>query len=242
MAGNSVYGAVDYCFQIEHNIIFTEVDSLFANISTFDNHTYLGYNSPISDAPFEICFCYGNNSNGSYTNSADLQDPQYALCGYDYIPLLYSVYPGQTLIITVAALGYSGHYGKAFTPATIWATVLKNDLPVSMGDGQMVQHLTQRGCSNLTYNFYSMPQMIRISLLPENGRHFYATYVNITILPCTIGFQLSSARKQQNRCICHRLLRKYSLRCNINAQTIRRTRNLWVEITDYRMILHKQLQ
>ena len=50
-------------------------------------------------------------------------------------------------------------------------------------------------------------------------------YVNITLLPCPLGFMLHSS---QHRCVCHFQLEEQSIGCNISDQTVRHRESMWL--------------
>ena len=211
-AGDAVYGNVDNCYQLENTIAFKEADSLFTNIATFDHSSNM---SPISSKVYQLCLCPGP---GHYAN-----------CTSSGIPS-YSAYPGQTLTVAIAALGYTGSLGLGFTPAIINTDFVQNGTLISLAANQMIQQI-HKGCSNLSYNFYATPQLVKISLIPIVERYFYAFYVNIMLEACPIGFQLSNGTLKQ--CICNSLIEQRGLSCDINTQTISRSRDLWIGLTNH---------
>ena len=50
-------------------------------------------------------------------------------------------------------------------------------------------------------------------------------YINITLLPCPLGFMLHSS---QHRCVCHSQLEEQSITCNISDQTVRHRESMWL--------------
>jgi len=53
----------------------------------------------------------------------------------------------------------------------------------------------------------------------------YPVYINITLLPCPLGFMLHNS---QHRCVCHTQLEEHDNACNISDQTVHRIRNMWL--------------
>ena len=224
-AGNAIYGAVNVCFQIEHSIKFTKTDSLFSKISTNLFPAAANASSPVSYVAYRICFCRHDNDY-STTMTTDVGSLSSALspdCENNTAATVVSAYPGQTITVTVAGQGYIGHLGIGFSPATVITNF--NTTNVSIRDDQWIQQLSS-GCSNLIYNFYSIPQAIEMSLKPDNGKFFITSYINITILPCPVGFQLSQLEKRS--CVCQRLLRRQGMTCDIDTQMITRNRRQWL--------------
>ena len=50
-------------------------------------------------------------------------------------------------------------------------------------------------------------------------------YINITLLPCPLGFMLHSS---QHRCVCHSQLEEQSITCNISDQTVYCSGSMWL--------------
>ena len=50
-------------------------------------------------------------------------------------------------------------------------------------------------------------------------------YINITLLPCPLGFMLHSS---QHRCVCHSQLEEQGIACNISDQTVHRSGSMWL--------------
>ena len=50
-------------------------------------------------------------------------------------------------------------------------------------------------------------------------------YINITLLPCPLGFMLHSS---QHRCVCHSQLEEQSITCNISDQTVHYRKSMWL--------------
>ena len=69
------------------------------------------------------------------------------------------------------------------------------------------------------YNYVGFP-MEDILELP--------VYINITLLPCPLGFMLHSS---QHRCVCHSQLEEQSIACNISDQTVHRSGSMWLNAT-----------
>ena len=66
-------------------------------------------------------------------------------------------------------------------------------------------------------------------------------YINITLLPCPLGFMLHSS---QHRCVCHFQLEEQGIACNISDQTVHRSGSMWlnasfVENTTNGYIIHR---
>ena len=52
-----------------------------------------------------------------------------------------------------------------------------------------------------------------------------SVYLNITLLPCPLGFMLSS---QPAECVCHTTLQNHNISCTIDTQRVHRSSTVWV--------------
>ena len=52
----------------------------------------------------------------------------------------------------------------------------------------------------------------------------YPVYINITLLPCPLGFMQHNS---QHRCVCHSQLEEHNIECNISDQTVHRSGYVW---------------
>ena len=53
----------------------------------------------------------------------------------------------------------------------------------------------------------------------------FELFINITLLPCPLGFMLSD---QPAKCVCHTTLQQHNITCNIDDQTVHREGTVWV--------------
>ena len=53
----------------------------------------------------------------------------------------------------------------------------------------------------------------------------YPVYINITLLPCPLGFMLHNS---QHRCVCNSQLEEHNITCNISDQTVHRIGYVWL--------------
>ena len=89
---------------------------------------------------------------------------------------------------------------------------------------------TEYSCTNLTYNIFLTGQYELIELRVD-GVQPYAEEshptINVTLLPCPPGFQLSNVTAQ---CECAPLLKDRGLLCNISGAMplVRRTKSVWI--------------
>ena len=88
---------------------------------------------------------------------------------------------------------------------------------------------------HVSYDSLSHSQLNTVTEL-----QIYPVYVNITLLPCPLGFMLHNS---QHRCVCNSQLEEHNIACNITDQTVHRSGYMWlnasfVENTTNRVILH----
>ena len=121
---------------------------------------------------------------------------------------------------------------------------------------QPAQHVTQNECAILKYSILTNPGMVALVLTVndvtvqrypseseiqsiqidihdyessgEIGLDLLSTpvYVNITLLPCPLGFTLS---RSPSKCVCDPQLRDNNIACNITDQSIHRSGTVWVK-------------
>ena len=194
-------GSIDRCVLEGH----PEVDSghvfdMIANYS-MQPHTV----SVITSTPYRVCVC--NNSqpcSASKTFTAH-------------------TYPGQTIPITVAAVGQR----NGSTTGTVNAiTNPSNPLnPSTLGIFQDRQRVSTN-CTELHYTFFSNLSNITLVLYMD-GSCSSTNHLQIPVhlLSCPPAFNLSPST---DGCVCEERLQKYTNTCNINLQTILRDKNFWV--------------
>ena len=100
-----------------------------------------------------------------------------------------------------------------------------------LGGLQYSQEVTRTKCTELRYSVLSKPGLI-VMALTVNTAHILryqdnssTVYVNVTLLPCPLGFKLSPYPHQ---CICDTQLKRNNIPCNITTQTIQRSGSVWV--------------
>ena len=207
-AGDAVYGNVDNCL-LEQFTGVADSDIVFSEISTFLDHT--NEDSLITSTGHRLCLC----SNGSSVPNCN-----------DSLSLSLDTFPGQLFQFTVAVRGYDGRFGVGYTPANLHTDFVRNVTGIDLGRNQLIQQLSH-GCSNLSFNFYAIPQTVTINLLASVGRVFNTFPIHVNLMPCPPGFQISN-ETSQTQCVCNDLIQDRQLTCDINTLTVSRNRYLWV--------------
>ena len=147
------------------------------------------------------------------------------------------VYPGQLFKIPVVLRGQR----NGSVPGIVRSELVNNSRGAHFAPLQETQK-TEYLCTNLTYTIFST-SYYELILLGVDGIVFNKEkshiLINVTLLPCPPGFQLSSLTAQ---CECAPLLKERDLLCNISGATplVQRTKTVWIGIHPNRndTILH----
>ena len=147
------------------------------------------------------------------------------------------VYPGQILKVPVVL--YRQRNGSV--PGIVRGELVNKSRGAHFAPLQETQQ-TEYSCTNITYTILSTGHH-ELILLRVDGIQFYEqktrALVNVTLLPCPPGFQLSNLSAQ---CECNSLLKDRGLVCNISGATplVQRTKSVWISIHPNRndTILH----
>ena len=126
----------------------------------------------------------------------------------------FEVYPGQNITASLVAVGENN--GTA--PALV--------LVYSELTSRAINHIntgTQCDAYNIPYRL--MSEILVLVTTIQNPRFFLNYKINVSILPCPLGFT------GEPFCVCNSLLKTYSLICNISDQTVQVTRNMWIGLT-----------
>ena len=188
---------------------YPEVDSgrvfdMIANYS-MQPHTV----SVITSTPYHVCVC-----NNSQPCSASKTYTAYA-------------YPGQTIPITVAAVGQRNGTSDATINAITNPSRPSNRSTLGLFEDR--QYIGGQ-CSDLHYTFFSNLSSILLILYVDGSCSSLDGSTNrlqipVHLLPCPPAFNLSQST---DGCVCEERLQKYTNSCNINLQTILRDKDFWV--------------
>ena len=201
-------------------VYYVTVGNLFQliiNVNIDDTNVW----PTISSNPNRICRCI--NDQPDFTNTPS--------------PYEVSVYPGQTLGVSLVAVGQR----NGTVPSTITAQYDADD-GASFRDLQSTQ-TSNPTCTELYYTVFSRKETEVFNIYAEGicGAEGVPLSVNVTLLHCPTGFSLSN---KSNQCACEERLQKYTERCNISKQEITRTTSddFWVGVDNINgtegLILH----
>ena len=211
--------------------------------------------SLISSDPSRICLC---NDSSQLPDCLNILDSQ-----------VYSIYPGQYIVISAVVTGQS--FGTV--SGSVYAQFLKQSpdhtLP-QLEQWQYTQGVDQYKCNNLSFTISTNTRNIssevlvltadnsKVSSIPSRERveqtielwkstaynksktdytvftkeiFEYPVYINISILPCPLGFQLTD--NPPYVCDCNNLLQTLpGVECSIQHELIIRSGYNWVGVVD----------
>ena len=159
----------------------------------------------ISSQPLNTCSC--TNSELNCSNST----------------IIRRVHPGGSLQIPVIALGQR----NGSVPAVIQANSLNK---ITFRDLEYTQTINKT-CSNLQFTILTSVEEIheKVELYAQGpcSREGRSLAIQIEVLPCPHGFQLSNA---DQACVCDQRLKTFTNTCDVDSATILRPRNVnfWV--------------
>ena len=213
-AGSAVYGGqIDQCYlytsnqhHVYNSTVFTELFKIVDNFSLV---------SRVSSSPVAFGFCKHNTlliKNSILVHVAIVHTVE--------------VYPGQ--LFTVPVVLYGQRNGSV--PGIVRAELVNKSRGVHFAPLQETQE-TKSSCTNLTYNIFSVRQeeliLLRMDGVQYSDSQRNEFKINVTLLPCPPGFQLSTLTAQ---CECSPQLKERGLLCNISKATplVRRTKSVWI--------------
>ena len=166
--------------------------------------------SKMSSNPNRICKCINGQP--------DCSDPP--------SPYEVSVYPGQTVGVSLVAVGQR----NGIVPSPTTAQYDPDD-GATFRDLQSTQRTHHTTCTELNYTIFSRKQTETFKIYVDSscGLEGIPLPVNVTLLNCPIGFNLSNS---SNQCVCEERLHKYTNSCDISNVEIARTASddFWVGV------------
>ena len=216
-AGNAVYGGrIDRCYLLTSSQQFIYNSTVFTRIFNIVNSS-----SPVSQVssnPVAVHVCKHKNISGSKVHEDQ-------------------VYPGQMLKVPVVLYGQR----NGSVPGIVRGELVNKSQGAHFAPLQETQQ-TEYLCTNLTYTIFSTGYYELILLRVDDVQYYEEktrARVNVTLLPCPPGFQLSNLTAQ---CECNPLLKDRGLSCNISGAIplVQRTKSVWISIHPNRndTILH----
>ena len=214
-AGSAIFGGeldeaiTDIMFYYGRNTFTTTVGDLFQylfSVSINESNAQ----PTISSNPNRICGCINDQPDCSNTPS----------------PFEVSVYPGQTVRVSLVAVGQRNGTVPSATTAQY-----DPDNGATFRDLQSSQRIDHTTCTELHYTIISRKQTETFKIYVDSscGSEGIPLSVNVTLLKCPIGFTLSNS---SNQCVCEERLQKYTSRCDISNLEITRTASddFWVGV------------
>ena len=214
-AGSAIFGGeideaiTNIMFKYGSNTFTTTVGDMFQylfSVSINESNAQ----PTISSNPNRICGCVNDQPDCSDTPS----------------PYEVSVYPGQTVGVSLVAVGQR----NGTVPSTTTAQY-DPDNGATFGGLQNIQEINHTTCSELNYTIFSRKQteIFKIYVDSSCGVESVPLSVNVILLECPIGFSLSNS---SNQCVCEERLQKYTNSCNISSLEIKRTASddFWVGV------------
>ena len=210
--GDAIYGAgiSDHCIYLgKFYGVFCHAQELLqsANSGLYFEPDLDSDPSQISSDPTRVCLCENGTLSCSITSWSETR------------------YPGEEF--TISAIDVGDINGPVDGP------VYAQFLPQYNGvlGGLQYSQVTRTKCKELKYSVLSKPGVVVMALTVNTARilryqdHSSTVYINITLLPCPLGFKLSPYPHQ---CICDTQLMVNNIQCNITTQTIQRSGTVWV--------------
>ena len=215
MAGSAIFGGeidgtVSNLYLIINGVLYSprigDLLRYLINVNIDDTNN----GSSISSNPNRICGCVNGQPDCSVPDS----------------PYEVSVYPGQTVGVSLVAVGQR----NGTVPSTTTA-MYDPDNGATFGDLQSTQRIDHTTCTELNYTLFSRRQTETLKIYVDSscGLEGIPLSVNVTVLECPIGFTLSNS---SNQCVCEERLQKYTNSCDISNLEITRTasEDFWVGV------------
>ena len=212
-AGSAVYGGnIDQCYLFANSRWYIYNSTIFTELfKIVDNFLLV---SQVSSNPIEVWLCKHWHTLLIKSNF---------IVAKIYIV---QVYPGQ--LFTVPVVLYGQRNGSV--PGIVRAELRNNSRGAHFAPLQETQEI-KSSCTNLRYNIFSDRQyeliVLKIDSVQYSDPQRNDVLINVTLLPCPPGFQLSTLSAQ---CECAPLLKERGLLCNISSATplVQRTKSIWI--------------
>ena len=202
-AGSTVYGGlVDNCISI--SALTTVQEGFFSNISSFVNQTG---DSVISSSSRAVCFCSNELSKCSETNRT------------------FASFPGEVIEFSVVLVGELNGYTSGIVQIASSSSVQS---PINLN---LKQSCTQLSYTVLVDNSSVTEIIVDLTVAEIEYDLFQRPLIlNVTIIPCSEGFQLSDVT---GKCECLNKIADEAL-CFPSSQLIQRSGDIWIGQSDIR--------
>ena len=235
--GDAIYGASLYDCNPTEGQVYHFIGSELLQYINFEPSMDSDL-SLISSDPTRVCLCDSDKG---------------VNCTLVFPTLEQAHYPGEEFYIPAVVVG--DMFGTV-DGAVYAHLLTQGGSGVFGEDLQQVQHVTHNECTNLKYSILTDPGMVALVLKVngaiiqrypseseiekiQNSILEYESpgqiesdllstpvYINITLLPCPLGFTLS---RSPSKCVCDPQLRDNNIECNIIDQSIYRNGTVWVK-------------
>ena len=212
-SGSAVYaGLVDNCISIASQEYVDK--GYFCSISSFDDQAG---KTVISSSPHQVCFCNRGVKNFSEANTINVCSNECSKTKRSF-----TSFPGETINFSVVIVGEQNGYTRGIIEIR------------SISSSQNTR--LNETCTQLSYTVLVEKSSVRYLLInvtvteiEYNSKQMPLT-LNVTIMPCSDGFELS---KETKKCECFEKISNYSeVQCFSSSQIIQRSGNVWIGKTD----------
>ena len=133
-------------------------------------------------------------------------------------------YPGRIMQMNLSSVDYA----NVFTPSAVYAQITTGtssttSQTIRLGDQQNVQWIGGE-CSTVEYQIYG-PENTSLNLLLSSYPGNAPTIIQVTLLPCLIGFTLVS-----DKCICSEFFTSLGMVCDTARGTVTREGTNWIGV------------
>ena len=201
ITGNSLYGpSVDYCEpQINNEQNFLTLFNIAEGLSAHEVTLFEQYS---------VCICNNNSITGQIQYTLEVNKEAKS---------------GQDIRVPVSVCS------KPLTDISntffIQASLLDPTGVGHLGTRQKNQKITEP-CENLTYSVLTIAENVQIKLSHDSFPSNHFTFINLKILPCSLGFQ----QEPDHKCGCNKFMKSKipKITCNTTSDEILAPRNVWV--------------
>ena len=183
-------------------------------INNFIESSTVNVSTDISSAPNRICFCRNN----------------VPYCGAE--PPLLHTYRGKRNSVSVTAVDQNRN-----PKVSIIRVYFMQTSNAEIGIGQTLQKVLEN-CTLINFSVYTKSEQETVFMYNDGGpcRDIGVSqqHINITLLPCPAGFQLSNI---QTSCVCDKQLQSFTNTCDIDTLSVQRKGKFWFAYENISLIL-----
>jgi len=131
----------------------------------------------------------------------------------------------QTLLRDLQQSQRVGHENCNVLKYTVFSERELEILVLTAQDVIVSEYLDPATASVIANNYINSTEQTSVVSTDEDSFLLLSVYLNITLLPCPLGFMLSS---QPAECVCHTTLQQHNISCTIDNQSVHRSGTVWV--------------